>query len=1305
MAVNATEVLYLTSGLFKAAPSKAILTDLVKFNGTIDGLAASLGTSPFAVNAFPFSNAEKAKVLAENLLGSTVADKAAAVTALEGILNANGGNVGIAAAAGIRAILSDAAFADAKAQLENRVKVAAAYVDSNKGNEISTSVLDAVTKDAATVTAAIANLSGTTGGNEAGADRVLTTAQDILTGTAGNDNFRAVAGVQQGQQDQTTLNSSDIIDGAAGADAIIVNMTGTTYTGGARIKNIETLQIGNNLNALATFDYNVNQGQNEITEVTKVVYDQINAGESQRVANLLKTGDNIPTLAWTNEANSTAGIIHADFRQSAIEGSSTTLTVELNNVLADVNNAATTGVLNIGAGIETLNIVSAGTSGRNTLNNSGRNDGGTVDIVSAGSSSTTVTEAGNDDGSLTKVVITGSQEFGKAAQVITASTDARYGLTDRNVANDTGISNSTGTLRATSSNLSSVAATVTEVDATGADGGVNIRFTAKQSGADTNVTFKGGKGNDYVEFQQGDINATGGDGNDTFAFINTQNNSTLTTADTIVGGAGTDTIQMGVNGVGSYNLDTTEFNNKSGIDVLDLRGATNTVRLADAFVGAADAGLVVRTDKIVQTSDTNTANVTANANLEDNSTNTVTLTALAANRAVEFIGGSGSDRIVVNEVSLNSNVKLDGGTNLTTTGRFDTITVQDSAVLSRGDLAQVKNFEGIVLVKSDATSARQYTIEVTEAFLNNNSGQNKTLQIGTIAAANQNALNAGDTVTIDVSDLLTAANTFKTTGYDRKLDTTSLTAANVTVNYVANGGAVTAATLQALGLVNTTADASQALVLASAATAVSNTGAPVAAVALTATSNVTGTANADSYTAPVAAVAAMTVNGAGGTDTLTLTDAGTAAIGANTTNIENLVLANGTNTVSFGAAGFNNVTGGTGNDSVDTTNLTATNLTVALGDGNDSLTLVNGIAYTGTFTGGNGTDALVTGAGLTDLSAGVTVTGFETLTLANALGVNVGSNSLLSQFVTINGTAAAGDLIDIFSGSHDVTGVSFGAGFTNGTGANAVLNIRSGATLTIAGDTQLTAANVNFTGAGNLVTTGSLTFAAADTLTGNVTIGGSSAANFTDVGGVARTITGNSAANVIDLAQDGTAVVSTAKTVALGSDAAVDRVVIDGIGTDSAVTTITGFVTGTTNGDIVDLNTAADGGSAVADVVSAKVATTAAVVSNAAANAIANNYILTATTSQINGALTETGNGGAVENAIIAAALTGWVASEFFYVTLDNGTDTGIYRVTNAGASTGVAGTFDSAADFAVTLVGRINGLADVNLLDASNII
>lgn len=118
--------------------------------------------------------------------------------------------------------------------------------------------------------------SGGTSGNEAAKSLVLTVGQDVLTGPAFADFFRGVAGAQVGTQDQTTLNSSDILDGGDGADTLVVNLTGLNYTGGARIKNIETLQLGTNLNA-ATFDYNVNQGQNEITEVTTIVADRSTA--------------------------------------------------------------------------------------------------------------------------------------------------------------------------------------------------------------------------------------------------------------------------------------------------------------------------------------------------------------------------------------------------------------------------------------------------------------------------------------------------------------------------------------------------------------------------------------------------------------------------------------------------------------------------------------------------------------------------------------------------------------------------------------------------------------------------------------------------------------------------------------------------------------------------------------------------------------------------------------------------------------------------------------------------------------------
>lgn len=216
MAVNAIEVLYLTAGLFKAVPSKTVLTDLAKATN-LDTLAKDLGNTPYAINAFPVtSNAEKAKVLAENLLGSSVTDKTAAVTALEGVLNANGGNVGVAALIAIKEILKGGTYADAKAQLENRVKVAEAYVNSPRGTEISTSILNEVTKDAATATAAIEKLNSN---NTPGGDYAGTPNDDTVSLLGGLASTIKIEGGQQGAAGDTL-----VITAQASATANVINL-------------------------------------------------------------------------------------------------------------------------------------------------------------------------------------------------------------------------------------------------------------------------------------------------------------------------------------------------------------------------------------------------------------------------------------------------------------------------------------------------------------------------------------------------------------------------------------------------------------------------------------------------------------------------------------------------------------------------------------------------------------------------------------------------------------------------------------------------------------------------------------------------------------------------------------------------------------------------------------------------------------------------------------------------------------------------------------------------------------------------
>lgn len=925
----------------------------------------------------------------------------------------------------------------------------------------------------------------------------LTTAQDSITGSDAADIIRGVAGAAVGAQDQTTLNSSDVLDGGKGEDALVVNMTGGgAYQGGATIKNIETLQIGSNL-AAATFDYNVNAGSYEVTGVNKVVYDQITTGETLTVNNIVPTatGTVTPTLSWENEAGSAAGTIAATYRQASIQGTADNQAIVLKNVSAGAGGGVN-GVMNIASGMEKFTITSDGTTA-NTLNNA---TGGTVDLTSGVSASNSASS------SLKTVVINGAQEFGKKAGVIGST-----GLTDRTAGVDGGI-----TAGSTASNLISVASSVTEVDASAATGAVDIRFTQNSTNA-TNVTFKGGAGDDYVEFELGNVSATGGAGADTFAFITTASgvtNSTYGSGDTVTGGAGSDTLQLGLNGSGTYTLSTTEFANTTGVDVLDLRGATNTVTLSSAVVAAADAGtFTVRTDRIVQTSTTNSANAAGTGSQEDASTNTINITQLNAGQGISIVGGSGSDRIVGNNATINAATIIDAGTNAGTAGRYDTLTVVNSAVLDRTDLANVKGLEGLILVEN-VTGASQFNIELTSDFLlNNTQASNSTstsiddtvFQIGTVGAADGTALNAGDTVTIDISGLLNATrNGLATSITGRGIDVSSLTAAGVTVNYVVDGATATTAQRD---LVLKTDATGRAGLLSSAAFA---TGAAAASFEVTGTAGndtitITGTTNdavdagagndAITLTGGVNLVAASTIEGGAGTDTLTVSGGSTLNAGT-IQNVELLDLTGNTTMTSAQHGGFVAINGSGANtvtisDAASfTTSGTVENY--VLGNFANSVTLSTGTtAVTG------GTDADTISGTAAQLLAGTgggfnAGTGTDTLNITSMAANTALTAAMVSNFETINVTGYTSGTLTLINGNFSATANTVNAS-----------TITANMTVDISGLTTANGATTVTLGSGN------------DTLATSITNGGNN--NLTiDFGAGNATIT--------DIAANGTGI-------------------------------------------------------------------------------------------------------------------------------------------------------------------------------------
>ena len=160
---------------------------------------------------------------------------------------------------------------------------------------------------------------------------------------------------------------------------------------------------------------------------------------------------------------------------------------------------------------------------------------------------------------------------------------------------------------------------------------------------------------------------------------------------------------------------------------------------------------------------------------------------------------------------------------------------------------------------------------------------------------------------------------------------------------------------------------------------------------------------------------------------------------------------------------------------------------------------------------------------------------------------------------------------------------------------------------------------------------------------------------------------------------------------------------LDTNGTQDGVVTITGFAAGT-GGDKILLNEATTLGAT--DITSVVVAATTGGTlpgTGTAAGAVTSLYVATSSAAQISGALTQTGDAGAVEASFIAAGMiiTGSNAiAEHLYYVADNGTATGIYRVLTA--TTATTDSPDAANELSLVLIGTID-VADASTLVAAN--
>lgn len=250
---------------------------------------------------------------------------------------------------------------------------------------------------------------------------------------------------------------------------------------------------------------------------------------------------------------------------------------------------------------------------------------------------------------------------------------------------NTGVLNITGDQNLTITN--NLGATVTTVDASAATGAVNVDFAAGT------VSATGGTGNDNFSFEAaGTVVAVGGEGNDTFIFDAV---GTYTTADTVTGGDGTDTLSATAANLVTASATTPTTVRTTGIEYIT------------AGTGVA-ANATIRVDNI--STDATRLNLTAaNAGaatfrFNAGSSELRSAVATVGAQTIDALGSESTDSITL---SATAAVDFLNGQALTSTD-FETVTINTSTTTTTAQTV------GAIAVS--ATTGSQETL----AFVGNN---------------------------------------------------------------------------------------------------------------------------------------------------------------------------------------------------------------------------------------------------------------------------------------------------------------------------------------------------------------------------------------------------------------------------------------------------------------------------------------------------------------------------------------------------------------------------------------------------------
>ena len=534
-------------------------------------------------------------------------------------------------------------------------------------------------------------------------------------------------------------------------------------------------------------------------------------------------------------------------------------------------------------------------------------------------------------------------------------------------------------------------------------------------------------GANTITLDKDGITLLGGSDNDTFNYAI----ANLSSADIIVGGAGTDTLSFSTNGV----IDATSmFNNVSGIEVIQLSSAgantvTNFSKTGVSLVGGSGVDNITGTsaaNTIYGGSGNDVINGGGGADLlyGDDGDDTFNLSIANLAALSTLVGGNGTDTLVMSDTGSITSTKIDSsieflqlasGTNtinvanvsiLGTSGADSIIggtgnntiyagSGADTVEFALGNLSASDTIDGgsdastdVFKVTGSGTLSGALFQNVTGFETLNLSGFSGTATLDSSAInkfSTIDASTASGNIALNISAYTSSVNVTLGSGADN-ISITSTQTASLT-----GGSGVDTATITdviASGGISATLSGIEIVQLAN--------GANNATLDYNGMTILGGSGN-DTLNYTTATFSATdTIDGSTGTDVLHFTTGGTiTGLGSNISHIETIHFSDAGNTLTLASGGYD----------------------ILAGSGNDNVTISSASAIH-SFDGVSGTDSLTVTSTM-DLSS-VTLSNLDTLNVNSSVALTMNA-SQLAQFSTI---AGSGSLVTTADASLDMSTVS-----------------------------------------------------------------------------------------------------------------------------------------------------------------------------------------------------------------------------------------------------------------------------------------